>query len=71
MARRIRWLYSEKALLIDNYRNKTIKELEVLLPKRNADMINAEIKRLKAVGKIKGGKTEDTKQRSYEQRERS
>lgn len=70
MARRKRWLFSEKAVLVNNYHEKTIKELEELLPDRNADMINAEIKRLKAAGKIKGGKTEDTIQRAYYQREK-
>ena len=70
MGRRNRWLYSEIAILVNNYHDKTIKELEDLLPKRNADMINMKIKRLKAAGKIKGGKTEDTKQRSYDQRDR-
>ena len=70
MARRKRWLFSEKAVLVNNYHDKTIKELEEMLPNRNADMINAEIKRLKAAGKIKGGKTEDTIQRAYYQREK-
>jgi len=70
MARRKRWLYSEKAILINNYHTKTIKELEDLLPDRNFDSINAEIKRLKKAGKIKGGKTEETIQRSYYQREK-
>jgi len=68
MARRKRWLYSEKAVLINNYHVKTIKELEELLSGRNADSINAEIKRLKAAGKIKGGKTEEAIQRAYYQR---
>ena len=67
---RLKWLYTEKSILITNYHAKTIKELESLLPRRNADMINAEIKRLKAAGKIKGGKTKDTIKRSYKQRER-
>jgi len=70
MARRKRWLPSEKKILIDNYHTKTIKELADMLKDRNADMINAEIKRLKAAGKIKGGKTEDTIQRAYYQREK-
>lgn len=70
MARRKRWLYSEKAVLINNYSIKTIKELEKLLSGRNADSINAEVKRLKAAGKIKGGKTKEAIQRSYYQREK-
>jgi hypothetical protein len=68
MGRRSSWLYSEKALLANNYNDKTIQELEKMLPGRNADMINAEIKRLKAAGKIKGGKTEEARKRAYEQR---
>lgn len=68
MARRKVWLFSEKALLINNYHIKTIRELGEMLPNRNADMINAEIKRLKSKGKIKGGKTEETIQRAYYQR---
>ena len=68
MLARKKWLYSEKALLINNYHDKTIAELEQMLPDRTADMINAEIKRLKAAGKIKGGKTDDTIQRAYLQR---
>ena len=67
MARR-GWSYSEERALIENYNTMTIKELEELLPKRNADMINAKIKRLKAAGKIDKGKTEEAVQRAYEQR---
>lgn len=62
------WSYTEERLLLENYAKMTIKELEELLPRRNADMINAKVKRLKAAGKIKEGKTEDTIQRAYEQR---
>lgn len=64
------WKYSEEKILLDNYNIKTIKELEDLLPGRNADSINAKIKRMKASGKIAEGKTDETKQRSYQQRER-
>ena len=67
MARR-GWSYTEERLLIEHYNNMTIKELEDLLPRRNADMINAKIKRLKATGKIKEGKTDKAIQRAYEQR---
>jgi hypothetical protein len=70
MGRRKTWLYSEKAILIDNYHIKTIKELEEMLPGRNADSINAEIKRLKTAGKIKGGKEEETIKRAYYQRQK-
>lgn len=62
------WSYSEEKILIDNYNDKTIKEIEVLLPKRRMDSINSKIKRLKASGKIKDGKTLDTKKRAYIQR---
>lgn len=68
MARRKGWRYSEEKILLDNYNIKTIKELEFLLPSRNADSINSKIKRMKAVGKIIEGKTDETKQRSYKQR---
>ena len=62
------WSYTEERLLIENYHDMTIKELEDLLPRRNADMINAKIKRLKSIGKIAEGKTEETVKRAYEQR---
>jgi len=62
------WSYSEERLLIENYQVMTIKELEELLPRRNSDMINAKIKRLKATGKIAKGKTEEAIKRAYEQR---
>jgi len=68
MAKRRNWTHSEKKVLIDNYEKTTIKELLVLLPARNADMINAQIKRLKKAGKINAGKTGETIQRSYDQR---
>jgi len=62
------WSYTEERHLIENYTTMTIKELEELLPRRNADMINAKIKRLKAMGKIDKGKDEDAVKRAYEQR---
>jgi len=62
------WSYTEERILIENYNKKTIKELLLLLPKRNTDSINCKIKRLKAAGKLSGGKTDETKQRSYNQR---
>jgi len=68
MARKKRWTYTEEKLLIDNYSITTIKELMARFPGRDEDSINSKVKRLKAAGKIKGGKTEETKQRSYEQR---
>jgi hypothetical protein len=62
------WKPKEEKILLNNYNTKTIKELLALLPKRNADSINAKIKRMKASGKIIEGKTNETKQRSYQQR---
>jgi len=68
MARRRTWTYTEKKTLIDNYEINTIKELLELLPGRNADMINAQIKRLRKAKKIDGYKENEVVQRSYEQR---
>lgn len=68
MAKRRNWTHSEKKILIDNYEKTTIKELLGLLPGRNADMINAQIKRLKKAGKINTVKTEEAVQRAYNQR---
>lgn len=68
MARRRGWSYTEERYLIENYATMTIKELEELLPKRNADMINAKIKRLKSMGKITENKDEEAVKRAYEQR---
>ena len=62
------WSYSEERLLLENYTEMTIKELEELLPRRNADMINAKIKRFKSAGKLTEGKTDETVQRAYKQR---
>lgn len=63
------WRRDEEQLLIENYHTSTINELVRMLG-RNADSINAKIKRLKADGRIEGGKTEDTVQRSLTQRRR-
>jgi len=68
MARRKSWRYTEKQILIENYEIKTIKELMDMLPGRTADMINAQIKRLRAAKKIEGYKEEEVIQRAYEQR---
>jgi len=62
------WRFSEEKILIENYETKTIKELEAMLPVRNADMINAKIKRLKASGRLGKGKDEEAIQRAYKQR---
>ena len=68
MARRRKWTYSEKELLAEKYSTHTIKELQKLFPNRTADMINAQIKRLKKLNKITDTRTDDTLKRSYEQR---
>ena len=68
MARKKRWTYTEEKALIDNYNDKTIKELMAMFPGRDEDSINSKVKRLKAKGKIVGGKTEATIQRAYVQR---
>jgi hypothetical protein len=67
MARR-GWTFTEEKKLIDNYDTCTIKELMAMFPKRSQESINNKIKRLKSAGKIKGGKDDNTKDRSYTQR---
>ena len=62
------WKFSEEKTLIENYETKTIKELEAMLPGRNADMINAKIKRLKAAGRLAKEKDDEAVQRAYKQR---
>jgi len=70
--RRKGWQLGEEKLLIENYKTKTISELIEMFAKldrpRNKDSINAKIKRLKAEGRIEGGKTEETIARSLKQR---
>lgn len=68
MVRRRRWTYTEKQTLAENYETATIKELLEMLSGRNADMINAQIKRLKKAKKIGGEKAEEAIQRAYKQR---
>lgn len=68
--RRSNWNYTEEKKLIEHYHTKTIKELEVMFPGRSRESINNKIKRLKAAGKIKDGKTDTTIERSYNQRGR-
>lgn len=68
MPRTRKWNHTEIKKLIDNYNKKTIQELMVLFPGRSQESINNKIKRLKAAGKIKGGKEDEVKQRAYEQR---
>lgn len=66
--KRRKWSFTEEKVLIENYNKCTIKELEMMFPERGRESINNKIKRLKAAGKIAEGKTDDTVQRSYEQR---
>jgi hypothetical protein len=68
--RRKGWSYSEDYVLIENYNEKTIKELMEMLPSRSQDSINCRIKRLKKRNKIEEGKTTETKYRSYLQRQK-
>jgi hypothetical protein len=63
-----KWKHSEELLLINNYEDKTIKELLALFPDRTVDSINLKIKRLKASGKIKGTKSREAVNRAYAQR---
>lgn len=70
MPRRKGWSHSDIKKLIDNYHVKTIQELKMMFPGRSQESINNKIKRLKAAGKIKGGKQDEVKQRAYEQRGR-
>jgi hypothetical protein len=62
------WSRSEEQTLLDNYADKTIKELMELLPNRPEDAINSKIKRLKKTGKLKTIKTPQTVARAYKQR---
>ena len=69
MARRA-WTYTEEKILLDNYHDCTIKELEKLLPARSRDSINKKIKVFKAKGKIKEGKSQEAISRAYIQRKK-
>lgn len=68
MSQKRTWLYAEKKILLDNYQTKTIKELLDLLPRRSAEAINNQIKRLKKDGKINESKSKDAIDRAYLQR---
>lgn len=68
MARRKGWSFSDEKKLIDSYAEKTIQELMVMFAGRSQESINNKIKRLKAAGKIKGGKIDKAVQRAYKQR---
>ena len=62
------WRISEEKILIDNYSLKTIQELMEMLPNRSQESINNKIKRLKAAGKLIGGKESEVIQRAYDLR---
>lgn len=62
------WSYSEEKLLIDNFKDKTIKELMELFPGRTQLSINNKIKRLKALNKIVDKKDQEVISRAYAQR---
>lgn len=68
MPRKKGWSFSEEKILIDNYHGKTIYELMEMFQNRSQESINNKIKRLKAAGKIKGGKEDEVVQRAYDQR---
>lgn len=69
MARkRSNWTYTEEKKLIEYYHTKTIRELAVMFPNRTDESINNKIKRMKAQGKIKDGKTDNAIKRAYSQR---
>lgn len=68
MVRRKGWNFSDEKRLIDNYSIKTIQELMTMFPGRSQESINNKIKRLKAAGKIKGGKDDVAVKRAYDQR---
>jgi len=68
MGRKKDWNTTDEKKLVDNYSKKTIQELMIMFPNRSQESINNKIKRLKAAGKIKGGKEDEVIQRSYDQR---
>ena len=68
MARKKKWSFSEELLLKENYNDKTIKELEIMFPKRSREGINNKIKRLKFRKEIIGGKIMPAILRAYDQR---
>lgn len=67
--KRKKWSLSDDDKLIQNYHTSTIKELiQKFDGSRSANSINAEIKRLRKRGLIKGYKDESTIDRSRKQR---
>jgi hypothetical protein len=68
MPRKKGWTFSEELLLKENYNDKTIKELEIIFPKRSREAINNKIKRLKFKKEIVEGKSMAAILRAYDQR---
>lgn len=62
------WSYSEEKLLIEKYKDYTIKELEELFPNRSRESINNKIKRLKSQKKLSDEKSPEAIERAYQQR---
>jgi hypothetical protein len=76
MRRRRGWHPREEQYIVENYAVMTIKELVQGLEqlsgrKRTDDSINAKIKRLKADGRIEGGKENEAVTRSLRQRRKN
>jgi hypothetical protein len=71
MVRTKSWSYSEEKFLLENYKELTIKELEQKFPNRSRESIYNKIKRLKRTGKLKEGLDEETRKRSYLQRNKN
>lgn len=65
---RNKWTDSEIDRLKRAYKVLTIKELLLLFPDRNAESINAKIKRLKEKGEIIGNKDSEVKKIAMKQR---
>jgi hypothetical protein len=63
-----KWTEVEVDRLKRAYKVLTIKELLMLFPDRNAESINAKIKRMKENGEITGNKDRDVKKIAMKQR---
>lgn len=68
MARRVSWKRSEIEVIINNYADKTTKELADMLPGRSEKAINRKIEKLRDANKV-GHRTDETVKRAYYQRE--
>lgn len=65
---RKKWTNADVDLLKRTYKVLTIKELLLLFPDRNAESINAKIKRLKEKGEIVGNKYREVQEIAMKQR---